>query len=91
METVKPFVEFIMDKCVQKHLNDIKYVASTFALMTPVLVQKSLFHVWASLHAQVSCGRCLSRTSSDRGDRQPPEEEVHGGQQRLEEADGAES
>lgn len=52
--------------------------------------KKSLYR-WRSLHAQVSCWRCLSGTSSDRRDRKPPEEEVHGGQEGLEEADGAES
>lgn len=36
-------------------------------------------------------GGGLTWAASDRGDRQAPEEEVHGGQEGLEETDGAES
>lgn len=43
------------------------------------------------LHAQVSGGRSLTGAASDRRHREATEQEVHGGQQGLQEADGAES
>lgn len=43
-----------------------------------------------SLHAQVPGGGHLARAASDRGDRQAAEEQVHGWEEGLEEADGAE-
>ena len=43
------------------------------------------------LHAEVPGRRRLSRAAGDRRHRQTPEEEVHGGQEGLQETDGAES
>lgn len=43
-----------------------------------------------SLHAQVPGGGHLARAASDRGDRQAAEEQVHGWEEGLQEADGAE-
>lgn len=44
----------------------------------------------ASLHAQVPGGGHLTRAASDRGHGQAAEEQVHGWEEGLEEADGAE-
>lgn len=43
------------------------------------------------LHTQVPCGRGLTRAAGNRRDRQAAKEEVHGGQEGLQETDGAES
>lgn len=43
-----------------------------------------------SLHAQVPGGGHLTRAASDRGDGQATEEQVHGREEGLQEADGAE-
>lgn len=43
-----------------------------------------------SLHAQVSSGGHLARAASDRRDRQAAEKQVHGWEEGLQEADGAE-
>lgn len=47
-------------------------------------------HLPGSLHAQVPGGRRLTRAAGDRRDGQAAEEQVHGGEEGLEEADGAE-